>query len=67
MEVGKIDLKTLNRNHIDSYMTKEEFVQIITNLHFTHIERAHMHFITGFVYNTEDDTTKTLGFDIDIC
>lgn len=22
MEVGKIDLNTLNRNHIDSYMTK---------------------------------------------
>ena len=66
MEVGKIDLKSLNRNHIESYMTKEEFVQIITNLHFTHIQRANMHFITGFVYNAEDDTTKTLGFDIDI-
>lgn len=66
MEVGKIDLKSLNRNHIDSYMTKEEFIEIINNLHFTHIKEADLYFITGFVYNAEDDTTKTLGFKIDI-
>ena len=66
MEVGKIDLKSLNINHIGSYMTKEEFIDIITNLHFTHIERADLHFITGFVYNAENDTTKPLGFEIDI-
>lgn len=52
------DLRSINRNHIDSYITKEEFIEIINNLHFNHIERAHIHFITGFVYNEEDDTTK---------
>jgi hypothetical protein len=48
MEVGKIDLKSLNRNHIDSYITKEEFIEIINNLHFTHIESARMHFYNWF-------------------
>lgn len=66
MGEGKINLESLNRNHIDSYITKEEFIEIITNLHFTHIERANMHFITGFVYNVENDTTTTLGFDVDM-
>lgn len=66
MEEGKINLESLNRNHIDSYITKEEFIEIITNLHFTHIESARIHFITGFVYNTENDKTQTLGFDIEI-
>ncbi len=66
MEEGIINLESLNRNHIDSYMTKEELIEIITNLHFTHVERADLHFITGFVYNAENDTTKPLGFEIDI-
>lgn len=61
-----INITEINQPYIDSYMKKEEFMKILENMRFIGIERASIHFITGFEYNGKNNTTKTLGYDIDI-
>lgn len=61
-----IDITKINQPHIDSYMKKEEFMKILENMRFIGIASASIHFITGFEYDAKNNTTKTLGYDIDI-
>lgn len=61
-----VDITKINQPHIDSYMTKEEFVKMLENMRFVRIESAHIHFITGYQYEAEKNITKALGFDINI-
>lgn len=52
-----------------SYITKEKFVEMISNLDFKAIERANIHFITGMTINQDRDNNpivKTFGYDFEI-
>ena len=52
-----------------SYMTKEKFVEMISNLDFKAIERADLHFITGITLSVDRDNKpiiKTYGYDFEI-
>lgn len=50
----------------NSYISKDEFINMLNNLRFTHIEKATIHFITGFIYDSDKNTTNTRGFDFEI-
>lgn len=50
----------------NSYISKAEFMEMLNNLTFINIEKATLHFITGFVYDRETNTTTTRGFDFEI-
>ena len=49
-----------------TYVTKEKFVELISNLNYKYIESADIEFITGFLLNTEDNTLSPKGYKIDI-
>lgn len=49
-----------------TYITKEKFVELITNLNYKFIESADIEFITGFLLNVEDNTLSPKGYKIDI-
>ena len=52
-----------------SYISKEKFVEMISNLDFKAIERADIHFITGIILSADRDnkpTIKTYGYDFEI-
>lgn len=48
---NKFDITKINQVRIGSYLTKEEFVNMINNLNFTHIKAYDIDFIAGFEYN----------------
>ena len=62
--------EALIKNARNSYMTKEDFIEIITKLNFDRIETCHIHFITSYEYILETEKTrayvKTYGYDINI-
>lgn len=64
----EIDIVTENVRN--SYITKEDFIELITKLKFDRIETCNIHFITSYVYIAETEKTrayvKTLGYDINI-
>lgn len=52
-----------------SYISKEKFVEMISNLDFKAIERADLHFITGITLSVDRDDKpiiKTYGYDFEI-
>ena len=59
-----IDITKLNQIHIDSYMTKQDFINMINNMKFTHIKNFDIELITGFEYNAEDNKTLPRGYNI---
>lgn len=59
-----IDITKINKIHIDSYMTKEEFINLMNNLKFTHIKEYDIDLITGFEYNAEKNETYPRGYEI---
>lgn len=59
-----IDITKLNQIHIDSYMSKQEFINLINNMKFTHIKNFDIDFITGFEYDTKDNKTLPRGYNI---
>lgn len=61
---NKIDITKINQVRIGSYLTKEEFINTISNLNFTHIKAYDIDFITGFEYNAEDNETRPRGYSI---
>ena len=70
---GKTDFamqEALIKNSRNSYMTKEDFIEIITKLNFDRIETCNIHFITSYEYIPETEKTrayvKTYGYDINI-
>lgn len=49
-----------------TYLKKEDFINMIQNLNFTHIESASIKFITAFKFDVNDDKVHPKGFDIRI-
>ncbi len=49
-----------------TYITKEKFVELLSNLNYKYIESANIEFITGFLYNTYDDKITPKGYKIEI-
>ena len=49
-----------------TYITKEKFVEFITNLDFKYIESADIEFITVFMLDAEKDTISPKGYKIHI-
>ena len=54
----------------NSYITKEEFIEIISKLDFDRIKYVNIDFITGYKYIPEDEKynehVNTLGFKFEI-
>lgn len=70
---NKIDFamqEALIKNSRNSYLTKENFIELITKLNFDRIETCNIHFITSYEYIPETEKTrayvKTYGYDINI-
>ena len=67
---GAIHKTELINNSRHSYITKENFIEIINKLTFDRIETANIHFITGYEYIPENEKTRehvrTFGYDINI-
>ena len=59
-----IDITKINQIHIDSYMTKEEFVNFINSLRFTHVKEYDIDLITGFEYDAKENETRPRGYNI---
>ena len=61
----------INRSR-NSYITKENFIEIISKLDFDRILSAHIHFITSYEYVPENkdkngrEYVKTFGYDLEI-
>ena len=49
-----------------TYITKEKFVEIISNLDFKYVESAEIEFVTVFMYDTEKDVVSPKGYKISI-
>ena len=61
-----VNIQEGSQIHMNSYVTKKQFIEIIETLNFTHILSADLHFITAFEHNCKTNITKPLGFDIHI-
>lgn len=49
----------------NSYLKKEEFIQMLQDLRFDAVRDARISLITGYI-NDDDDNIKALGYDINI-
>ena len=49
-----------------TYLKKEDFINMIQNLNFTHIENASIKFITAFKFDANEDKVYPKGFEIKI-
>lgn len=56
----------MSKIHEDTYLTKDEFINMISGLNFSHIKNAEIEFITAFEDNYEEKTTIPRGFKINI-
>ena len=54
----------------ESYIKKEDFIEMLNKLKFTEIKSVRIKFITGYQVEIDDDDgqpyVKTLGYDIEI-
>lgn len=54
----------------NSFITKENFIEIISKLDFDRIERAEIHFITSYEYIPKDENrreyVRTFGYELNI-
>ena len=64
MEDEKIDITKIAEPKIISYMSKEEFITMLSNFHFTHIKDYEINLITGFEYDAKEDELHTRGYFI---
>lgn len=49
-----------------TFITKEKFIEFISNLDFKYIETADIEFITVFMFDSEKDTISPKGYKISI-
>lgn len=49
-----------------TFITKEKFIEFISNLDFKYIESADIEFITVFMFDSEKDTISPKGYRINI-
>lgn len=68
MEKEQIMFKKEQRDVLcpKTFITKEKFVELLSNLNYKYIESANIEFITGFLYNTDDDKITPKGYKIEI-
>lgn len=50
----------------NSYISKEKFIKMISELDFVCIEDCNIRFITGFVYDVNENKVNTRSYKIDI-
>ena len=67
MEKEQIIFKKEQRDILSpkTYISKEKFIELVSNLSYKYIESANIEFITGFLYTDEDKITPK-GYKIDI-
>ena len=56
---------------LKSYITKDEFINMLNNLHFEYVKHLHIDLITGCLIETDPDNpkeqnTKSLYYTINI-
>lgn len=67
MEMKDEIIKVKNTNiALNTYVTKEKFINMLENMNFIAVEKASIDFITMFNLNTEKDTVEPKGYTIDI-
>ena len=68
MEKEQIIFKKEQRDILSpkTYITKEKFVELVSNLNYKYVETADIEFITGFLYNTDEDKISPKGYKINI-
>lgn len=49
-----------------TYITKEKFVEMISNLDFIYVESADIEFITAFMFDAEEGVVQPKGYKISI-
>lgn len=49
-----------------TFITKEKFIEFISNLDFKYIESAEIEFITVFMFDSEKDIISPKGYKINI-
>lgn len=65
MENEEIFTKEVGIQNIPkTYISKEKFVELISNLDFKYVEEADIRFITGFLLNSEENTLSPKGYKI---
>lgn len=43
---------------LKSYITKDEFINMLNNLHFEYVKHLHIDLITGYLIETDPDNPK---------
>jgi len=67
----KIENRNIHDLRFDSYMTKDELINIIKELRFERVKHLHMDLITGYLLkidpdNPKEEDIKPLYYTIDI-
>ena len=60
------DIENNVESRINSYLTKEEFINILNSIEFESIKQCRIELITGFIVNLETAEIKPLTKNIDI-
>lgn len=47
-----------NDLRFSSYLTKDELINMITNIHFEHVKHLHMDLITGYLIKNDPDNPR---------
>lgn len=69
MMLSKEEQDKLIKKTDESYITKEQLMQIISSLEFKKVKSARIEFVTDYIikYNRDDEPyAQSLGFDINI-
>lgn len=61
------DLETKKFEIEKSYITKEEFINIINNIEFIAIKKCDLDLVTGFILHIEDEEVTPLYKTINLC
>lgn len=54
----KIENRDIHDLRFDSYMTKDELINMIKELRFERVQHLHMDLITGYLLKTDPDNPK---------
>ena len=66
VETNKFELDTKKYEIEKSYLSKEEFINIINNIDFIGVKRCEIGLITGFIIDCENNDIKPLTKNIEI-
>lgn len=66
VKTESFELETKNFEIEKSYLTKEEFTNMLNFIDFISIKECHIEMITGFIVNIEKNSIQPLTKNIDI-